>query len=55
MRGRHKLDNPLCNDIKVRLDDETHNKLLEYCQRHNVQKAQVIRKLIKQFLEESED
>jgi predicted DNA-binding protein len=53
--ARPILDNPLVNDVKVRLDDETHTKLLEYCQKHNIQKAQLIRQLIKDFLEESED
>lgn len=36
-------DSPKVNDVKVRLDDETHKKLLEYCEQHNITKAEAIR------------
>ena len=32
------------NDVKVRLDDSTKEKLLEYCQENNLTKAEAIRK-----------
>ena len=41
--GRPKSDNPKSNDIKVRLDDATHEKLMAYCQKHNITKAEAIR------------
>lgn len=31
------------NDIKVRVDDETHSKLLRYCEEHQITKAEAIR------------
>ena len=31
------------NDVKVRLDDETYKKLIEYCKQYNVTKAEAIR------------
>lgn len=42
--GRPKSENPKSNDIKVRLDDNTHKKLLIYCAEHNISKAEAIRK-----------
>ena len=31
------------NDAKVRLDDETNKKLIDYCEKYNVTKAEAIR------------
>lgn len=42
--GRPVVGNPKVNDIKVRLDDETHEKLLEYCKENRITKAEAIRK-----------
>lgn len=44
------IGEPKTNDVKVRLDDSTHQKLLEYCEKNNITKAEVIRKAIAQFL-----
>jgi len=41
--GRPKSDNPKSNDIKVRLDDVTHKRLLAYCAQHHISKAEAIR------------
>lgn len=41
--GRPVIGQPKTNDIKVRLDDDTHNKLLKYCEEHNITKAEAIR------------
>lgn len=41
--GRPKSDNPKSNDVKVRLDDDTHTKLLKYCDEHHITKAEAIR------------
>ena len=42
--GRPKADNPLSVDIKVRLDNDTNEKLLGYCENHNITRAEAIRK-----------
>ena len=51
--GRPKSDNPKSNDVKVRLDDETHKKLIKYCEITKTTKAEAIRKgiylLLKSF------
>jgi predicted transcriptional regulator len=49
--GRPKSDNPLNNDVKVRLDNEVHKRLLDYCRKNNTTKAVVIRNAIVQFLD----
>lgn len=49
--GRPKLEKPLNNDVKVRLDDELHSRLLEYCKKNDISKAETIRKAIIQFLD----
>lgn len=42
--GRPRSDSPKSNDIKVRLDDQTHKKLLEYCKAVGITKAEAIRR-----------
>lgn len=41
--GRPVIGQPKTNDIKVRLDDDTNNKLLKYCEEHDITKAEAIR------------
>ncbi len=41
--GRPVVGEPKVNDVKVRLDNETHKRLLEYCSKHNITKAEAIR------------
>ena len=53
--GDKKLGRPLTgerksNDIKVRLDGTTHDKLLKYCKASGNTKADAIREALKQFL-----
>lgn len=50
--GRPKIENPKTNDIKVRLDDETHNRLLDYCAKHKISKAETIRRGIDLVLQD---
>lgn len=50
--GRPKAEKPKANDVKVRLDDETHEKLLKYCEIHKITKAEAIRKGIHLVLQE---
>ena len=41
--GRPVIGNPKTNDIKVRIDDETLEKLLKYCKEKRITKAEAIR------------
>lgn len=41
--GRPVVGEPKSNDVKVRLDDTTHNLLLKYCEENNITKAEAIR------------
>lgn len=39
-------------DVKVRFDKETHDKLLEYCERHKVTRTEAIRRGVKLLVSE---
>lgn len=52
--GRPKIDNPLSVDVKVRLDSDTNKKLVEYCEKNNVTRAEAIRKGVHLLLEQPE-
>ena len=41
--GRPKAENPKKNDVKVRLDDDTSNRLDNYCDKHGITRAEAIR------------
>ncbi len=49
--GRPPSRNPKQNDIKVRVDDQTHEKLLKYCEEKKISKAEAIRIAINKFLD----
>lgn len=49
--GRPVIGEPKTNDVKVRLDDTTHKKLMEYCKMNHTTKAEVIRKALQLFLD----
>jgi hypothetical protein len=49
--GRPVIGEPKTNDVKVRLDNTTHKKLIEYCEMNNTTKAEVIREALKSFLD----
>lgn len=49
--GRPLSGNPKCNDIKVRVDKQTHEKLLKYCEANGITKAEAIRRAILKLLE----
>lgn len=51
--GRPKSDNPKSNDIKVRIDNITHQKLIQYCKANNQTKAEVIRQGIELVLSQN--
>ena len=42
--GRPKAENPKSNDLKVRLDDQTKQKLDEYCKAQEITRAEAIRR-----------
>lgn len=42
--GRPKSDNPKSIDIKVRVDKDTNNKLVEFANKHSISRTEVIRK-----------
>ena len=48
--GRPLTGERKSNDIKVRLDDTTHDKLLKYCNTSGDTKAEAMRQALKQFL-----
>lgn len=41
--GRPKIDNPMDIDVKVRIDKDTNEKLLSYCEKNNIKRADAIR------------
>lgn len=49
--GRPISNNPKKNDIKVRVDDKTHERLLKYCEDNKISKAEAIRKAINELLD----
>ena len=50
--GRPKVEKPKRNDIKVRVDDETSERLDEYCKKHGITRAEAIRRGIHLLLSE---
>ena len=49
--GRPKAENPKNIDIKVRIDEETNKKLLEYCKEKSITRTEAIRQGIHLLLE----
>jgi len=51
--GRPKAESPKSIDIKVRIDDDTNKNLTNYCKKHDLTRAEVIRMgLLKLLAEE---
>ncbi len=50
--GRPKSDNPKEIDVKVRFDKATNNRLLDYCEEHNITRAEAIRRGVDLLLEQ---
>ncbi|SUP42211.1 Uncharacterised protein [Veillonella criceti] len=42
--GRPKSDNPKSIDIKVRVDKDTNDKLVEFANKHSISRTEVIRR-----------
>lgn len=49
--GRPRSNNPMCIDLKVRVNKQTNENLLTYCESHGISKAEAIRSAIYQMLE----
>lgn len=50
--GRPKSEKPKEIDLKVRIDDETNNRLLEYAKGKGLTKAEVVRQGLQKILSE---
>lgn len=50
--GRPKSDNPKDIDVKVRFDKDTNKRLLDYCQKHGITRAEAIRQGVDLLLEQ---
>ena len=48
--GRPKIDNPKNIDIKVRIDKEKNDELLDYCKKNNISRTEAIRQGIEMVL-----
>ncbi len=48
--GRPKAENPKDIDVKVRFDKDLHEKLLKYCQEHNITRTEAIRRGVQLLL-----
>lgn len=44
--GRPKSGNPKNIDVKVRFDEESNKKLIEYCEHHQLTRTEAIRKAV---------
>lgn len=50
--GRPKTEKPLIIEVKARIDKETNQKLVDYCNKNGVTRTDVVRMGIKKVLEE---
>ncbi len=42
--GRPKAEKPKIIEVKARIDEETNNMLVDYCNKNNVSRTDVVRK-----------
>ncbi len=52
--GRPKAENPKTMEVKARIDKKTNEKLINYCEKHNVSRTDIVRKGISLVLGETE-
>lgn len=50
--GRPKSEHPKNVDVKVRFDELTHEKLLAYCEEHNITRTEALRQGVQLLLTE---
>lgn len=48
--GRPKAEKPKTIEVKARIDEETNKRLVNYCERNNTNKTEVVRKGIDMVL-----
>lgn len=48
--GRPKSENPKDIEVKVRIESDINNELLEYCKKENITRAEAIRRGIRKIL-----
>lgn len=48
--GRPKAENPKTIEVKARIDEETNERLVDYCKRNKTNKTEVVRKGIDMVL-----
>ncbi len=53
--GRPKARNPKTIEVKARIDEETNKKLIDYCNKNNINKTEVVRKGINMVLGNKEE
>lgn len=44
--GRPKAEKPKNVDVKVRFDEESHKRLMQYCKNHDMTRTEAIRKAV---------
>lgn len=49
--GRPKEENPKNVDVKIRIDEETNSRLMQYCKKHSITRAEAIRQGIHLLLQ----
>lgn len=52
--GRPKTDKPKNKDVKVRFDEEEHELLIEFCEKNNLTRTEVIREAVAEYLKKHE-
>lgn len=50
--GRPKTEKPKIFEVKARIDEDLNNKLIEYCEKNNVLKTDVVRMGVEMILNE---
>ena len=53
-RGRPFAEKPLDHDLKVRVDNDTFVLLERYCEKHDTNRAALIRSLLMKYLSEQQ-
>ena len=51
--GRPKAEKPKTIEVKARIDEETNNRLVDYCEKNGTSRTEVVRKGIDMVLGET--
>lgn len=52
--GRPKAKKPKTIEVKARIDEETNKRLIDYCEKNNTNKTEIVRKGIELVLGKTE-